>query len=106
MQTTPVPSGATEAPVALEVRDIYKGFGGVPVLKGISLALEPGTITALAGENGAGKSTLMKIASGQYRADSGTACSHAAPSCPPGARRPRRGPVWRSFPRSSLRFRI
>ncbi len=78
MQTTPVPSGATEAPVALEVRDIYKGFGGVPVLKGISLALEPGTITALAGENGAGKSTLMKIASGQYKADSGIVLARGA----------------------------
>ncbi|MBD7995690.1 sugar ABC transporter ATP-binding protein [Arthrobacter sp. Sa2CUA1] len=57
---------------ALECVDIRKGFAGVPVLKGITLTLEPGTVTALAGENGAGKSTLMKIASGQYRADSGS----------------------------------
>lgn len=56
---------------ALECRELVKGFGGVPVLKGVSLALEHGTVTALAGENGAGKSTLMKIASGQYRADAG-----------------------------------
>jgi len=56
---------------ALECLEINKGFAGVPVLKGINLALDPGTVTALAGENGAGKSTLMKIASGQYRADSG-----------------------------------
>lgn len=52
--------------------DVHKGFGGVPVLKGITLDLEPGTVTALAGENGAGKSTLMKIISGQYSADRGT----------------------------------
>ena len=57
---------------ALDCRDITKGFGGVPVLRGISLSLEPGTVTALAGENGAGKSTLMKIASGQYKPDGGT----------------------------------
>ncbi|GAA3327653.1 sugar ABC transporter ATP-binding protein [Paeniglutamicibacter sulfureus] len=59
------------APGALGCVDIHKGFAGVPVLKGITLSLEPGTVTALAGENGAGKSTLMKIASGQYRADDG-----------------------------------
>ncbi|WP_137144467.1 sugar ABC transporter ATP-binding protein [Mycolicibacterium sp. CR10] len=52
--------------------DIHKSFGGVPVLEGISLELQPGTVTALAGENGAGKSTLMKIVSGQYSADHGT----------------------------------
>src|SRR5690349_7493949 len=52
--------------------DIKKSFGGVPVLNGITLHLEPGTVTALAVENGAGKSTLMQIFSGQYIAD---ACS-------------------------------
>lgn len=62
----------TAAAGALECVDVRKGFAGVPVLKGITLTLEPGTVTALAGENGAGKSTLMKIASGQYRADSGS----------------------------------
>ncbi|NAZ80219.1 ATP-binding cassette domain-containing protein [Kineococcus sp. R8] len=56
----------------LECLALEKSFGGVPVLKGVSLSLELGTVTALAGENGAGKSTMMKIASGQYRADAGT----------------------------------
>ena len=56
---------------ALECHDLVKAFGGVPVLKGVSLTLAPGSVTALAGENGAGKSTMMKIASGQLRPDSG-----------------------------------
>jgi ribose transport system ATP-binding protein len=56
----------------LECSSITKSFGGVPVLKDVTLRLEPGTVTALAGENGAGKSTLMKIVSGQYSADGGT----------------------------------
>ena len=64
-------AGAGGRPL-LECRDISKSFGGVPVLEGVSLTLQPGTVTALAGENGAGKSTLMKIAAGQYRADSGS----------------------------------
>jgi ribose transport system ATP-binding protein len=56
---------------ALQCLEISKAFGGVPVLRGVTMSLEPGTVTALAGENGAGKSTLMKIASGQERADQG-----------------------------------
>jgi ribose transport system ATP-binding protein len=56
---------------ALQCLEISKAFGGVPVLHGVTMSLEPGTVTALAGENGAGKSTLMKIASGQERADQG-----------------------------------
>lgn len=59
------------ADAALECRDLAKAFGGVPVLRGVSLRLEPGSVTALAGENGAGKSTMMKIASGQLRPDRG-----------------------------------
>ncbi|MFC7620173.1 sugar ABC transporter ATP-binding protein [Microlunatus sp. GCM10028923] len=64
-------TAGSSASTVLRCQDVTKGFGGVPVLAGISLELEAGTVTALAGENGAGKSTLMKIASGQYRADRG-----------------------------------
>jgi simple sugar transport system ATP-binding protein len=45
----------------LELRDIAKDFDTNRVLKGVSLAVRPGTIHALVGENGAGKSTLMNI---------------------------------------------
>jgi len=56
----------------LTTAGVTKAFGGIPVLKGVSFSLLPGTITAIAGENGAGKSTLMKIISGLYAADQGT----------------------------------
>ncbi|MGH7740540.1 MAG: sugar ABC transporter ATP-binding protein, partial [Candidatus Eiseniibacteriota bacterium] len=48
------------APV-LELRDITKSYDANAVLKGVSLAVRPGTVHALVGENGAGKSTLMNI---------------------------------------------
>jgi ribose transport system ATP-binding protein len=71
-ETTTISAPESErSPSMLECVDLRKSFGGVPVLKGVSLSLEPGTVTALAGENGAGKSTLMKIASGQYKPDDG-----------------------------------
>ncbi|MFI9536850.1 sugar ABC transporter ATP-binding protein [Nocardia fusca] len=61
---------------ALACDGIVKAFNSVPVLRGVSLDLRPGTITALAGENGAGKSTLMKIAAGQYHPDDGQVSVH------------------------------
>lgn len=57
---------------ALIVRDIEKRYAGVPVLRGVSVAVQPGEIVGLVGHNGAGKSTLMRIISGATRPDGGT----------------------------------
>lgn len=56
----------------LDVRDIYKSFGGVKALDGASLSLRSRTITSLFGANGSGKSTLFNVISGYLPADSGS----------------------------------
>lgn len=55
----------------VELRNISKAFGGIPVLKNVTLHLRRGVIHGLVGGNGAGKSTLMKILSGVYNCDKG-----------------------------------
>lgn len=56
----------------LETRDIVHAYTvGVPVLRGISLTLERGTILYLLGRNGCGKTTLMQCLSGMLKPASG-----------------------------------
>jgi branched-chain amino acid transport system ATP-binding protein len=52
---------------ALAVENIVAGYGGGPVLDGVSLSARPGTITAVLGANGAGKTTLLRTISGLVR---------------------------------------
>lgn len=55
----------------LEIRDIHKSFGENKILRGVSLAIEPGQCTALVGSNGCGKSTLMRIIAQTAKPDKG-----------------------------------
>jgi ABC-type branched-subunit amino acid transport system ATPase component len=44
----------------MRAEHITSGYGGVPVIRDVSLAVGPGEIVAIIGPNGAGKSTLLK----------------------------------------------
>jgi len=56
----------------LNLRDVEAGYGGKPVLHGLSLSLPQGSFTALIGPNGGGKSTLLRTVCRMVRASQGT----------------------------------
>jgi ABC-type sugar transport system ATPase subunit len=64
---------------ALEARNITKSFGSLEALRGVSLAIRRGEITAIVGDNGAGKSTFLKVLSGEYMPDAGELYFGGAP---------------------------
>ena len=51
----------------LELREVEARYGPVQALRGISLAVEEGKITAVLGANGAGKTTTLRAVSGTVR---------------------------------------
>lgn len=61
-----------EVPSLLQVRDLVAGYGGVPILRGISLDVAAGEVVAVLGANGVGKTTLNHALSGLIRTDAGT----------------------------------
>lgn len=55
----------------IEIKDLYKSFGAVKAVNGLSFRVKRGELFAFLGVNGAGKSTTISILSGQLQKDSG-----------------------------------
>ena len=55
----------------LEARQLTRRFGGLVAVDGVSLVVEPLTVTALIGPNGAGKTTFFKILAGELAPTTG-----------------------------------
>jgi ABC-type branched-subunit amino acid transport system ATPase component len=56
---------------SLQGQGITAGYGGVPVIRDVSISVGPGEVVAIIGPNGAGKSTLLKSLVGILQLDSG-----------------------------------
>ena len=57
--------------MSLELQSVELTLGGRPVVKGVSLELQPGEVVGLLGPNGAGKTTTFNLVTGLLRPDSG-----------------------------------
>jgi ABC-type branched-subunit amino acid transport system ATPase component/ABC-type branched-subunit amino acid transport system permease subunit len=66
------PTTAGSDPIALQVTNLTKAFGGVKAVNEASFSVRAGSLTGLIGPNGAGKSTAINLISGFSSPDSGT----------------------------------
>jgi ATPase subunit of ABC transporter with duplicated ATPase domains len=57
--------------LAVEIKDLSKGFGGAPLFHGLNLTIEAGERVAIIGANGVGKTTLMRCLVGDLAPDVG-----------------------------------
>ncbi|MEO8449369.1 MAG: heme ABC exporter ATP-binding protein CcmA [Gemmatimonadota bacterium] len=55
----------------VEVQDLWRAFGTLEVLRGVSLSVGAGELTLIVGPNGAGKSTLLRSIAGLARPTKG-----------------------------------
>jgi branched-chain amino acid transport system ATP-binding protein len=60
------------ADALLQLQGVSIAVGGLRAVQDVSLAVPPGTLTALIGPNGAGKTTCFALMSGFLKPDSGT----------------------------------
>ncbi|SIQ47655.1 ABC transporter ATP-binding protein [Pseudacidovorax sp. RU35E] len=56
----------------LEVSQVRKNYGPIEVLRGVSLAVEPGQVFAIIGPNGAGKTTMFRVMTGEVACNGGS----------------------------------
>jgi len=63
---------AGSGPVICRVEDLEHRYNGVPAVRGLSLTVRRGQVTAVMGRNGSGKTTLLKVIAGLLRPQRGT----------------------------------
>ena len=56
-----VPGCNGDKPPAIEVRNLFRTFGSLKAVDGVSFSVEAGQVVGFVGANGAGKTTTMRI---------------------------------------------
>jgi branched-chain amino acid transport system ATP-binding protein len=69
---TSATDSATRPPVTLDVDSVVAGYGGPPIIRGVSAQVGDGEIVTVVGPNGAGKSTMLKAVAGLLRVQGGS----------------------------------
>jgi phospholipid/cholesterol/gamma-HCH transport system ATP-binding protein len=65
-------NGAADREVLVDIRDVYFSRGERLILKGITLPIRRGQVTAIMGGSGCGKTTLLNLIGGRIKPDRGT----------------------------------
>ena len=78
----------------LELNNVSKSFGGLPVLKNLNLSVEQGEFVAIVGFSGAGKTTLISLIAGLLKPTSGSLKLNGIEITEPG---PDRGIVFQNY---------
>jgi nitrate/nitrite transport system ATP-binding protein len=78
----------------LELKNISKSFGPVPVLEGLNLSIERGEFVAIVGYSGSGKTTLISLMAGLIQPDAGSLTLNDLEITAPG---PDRGVVFQNY---------
>ncbi len=71
METQATPHAIDHEVSVIAIKDLYKSFGELEVLKGVNLTVYKGENVAVLGKSGTGKSVLIKILVGLLKPDSG-----------------------------------
>jgi spermidine/putrescine transport system ATP-binding protein len=69
--TEAVPASSAPSEYSLTVEHVFKSFGSVKVLDGVSFRVRAGEFVTILGPSGCGKTTLLRIIAGLDRADRG-----------------------------------